>query len=148
MSAFLQDTVGMSCGTAAVVILSHTTLCKILTSLMYRLKTTDGSTPADEVKKVKGTLGYQRWCSAQLNESEYAPLLFGALLFCHQNAISAPLTAFGCVFGQIGYFWPRAFVGHPHEGGPMFPPPYVPAALIRYAALGSLAYIIYGAISN
>ena len=53
MSAFLQDTVGMSCGTAAVVILSHTTLCKILTTLMYRVKITDGSTPAEEVKKVK-----------------------------------------------------------------------------------------------
>ena len=148
MADFIQNTLGLSCGKAAVIILAHTTLCKVLTTLSYRLKLTDGSTPGEEVKKVKATLAYQRWTSAQLNESEYAPLFFGALLFLHSQNISAPLTAFGCVFGQIGYFWPRALVGHPHEGGPVFPAPYVPSALVRYAALGSLAYMIFDAVSQ
>ena len=148
MSTFIQNTLGLDCGNAAVIVLAHTTLCKVLTTLIYRAKITDGSTPAKEVEKVKNSLAYQRWCSAQLNESEYAPLFLGALLFLHSQNVSAPLTAFGCVFGQIGYFWCRALIGHPHEGGPIFPPPYVPSALARYAALGSLAYMIFGAVSQ
>jgi hypothetical protein len=148
MSAFVQNTLGLDCGNAAVIILAHTTLCKVLTTLMYRAKLTDGGTPVEEVKKIQGSLSYKRWWSAQLNEAEYAPLFLGGLLYLHSQNISAPLTAFGAVFGQIGYFWPRAFVGHPHEGGPVFPPPYVPAALARYAALGSLVYIMYGAMSQ
>ena len=146
MADFIQNTLGLSCGKAAVIILAHTTLCKVLTTLSYRLKLTDGSTPGEEVKKVKASLAYQRWTSAQLNESEYAPLFFAGLLYLHSQNISAPLTAFGCVFGQIGYFLPRALVGHPHEGGPIFPAPYVPSALARYAALGSIVYIMYGTL--
>lgn len=73
---------------------------------------------------------------------------------------------------QVWYYWLRAFVGHSHEGGAqkpprikreesrkltlsfcnvclrpaaagIDPPPYVPGALMRYAALGMLAYNIY-----
>ena len=67
--------------------------------------------------------------------------------YLHSQNISAPLTAFfGCVFGQIGYFGLAPSLVIPREGGPIFLPPYVPSALVRYAALGSIVYIMDGAL--
>ena len=94
--------------------------------------------------KTADSVFFKRVHAAQMNEMEYAALLSSGLLFLHSAGVQAPWTAALALFGQVEYFWLRALVGHPHEGG-VSPPPYVPGALARYAALGLLAWNIYNA---
>ena len=90
---------------------------------------------------------YRRFHSAQLNEAEYAPIFFAGLLFLHSAGVTAPVWSTLAAFGQVAYFWPRALVGHSHEGGAKLPP-YVPGALARYAALAGMLYQIFRVISS
>ena len=78
---------------------------------------------------------------------EYAPIFIASLLFLHSKGVEAPITSALCLGGQICYFWLRALVGHVNEGGTSKPvPPYVPGALMRYAAFPLLIKAVYDAL--
>mmetsp|Transcript_49133 Transcript_49133/g.155526 ORF Transcript_49133/g.155526 Transcript_49133/m.155526 type:complete len:139 (-) Transcript_49133:250-666(-) len=133
---------GLSTTTAAALLTGHTLVAKSLMTVLFRAKITAKATAKQEVDKVCASEFYKRVHAAQLNEAEYAPLLIGGLLYLSLKGVEAPVLCTLSVVGQVWYYWLRAFVGHSHEGG-IDPPPYVPGALMRYAALGMLAYNIY-----
>ena len=129
-------------GLAAAALIAHACLTKASMTILFRLKLTMKSTPKAEVDKILASTFYKRWSSTQLNEAEWASLLVGALLFLSSKGVDAPIASTLAAVGQIGYFWCRGLIGHYHEGG-VDPPPYVPAALMRYAGLGMLAFEVY-----
>ena len=79
---------------------------------------------------------------AQLNESEYSGVFVAGLLFLSVKGVAAPWCSTFALFGQVWYYWARAVIGNSHEGGVAIPP-YVPGALMRYFALGMMAFEIY-----
>ena len=127
-------------GTAATIIVGHALLTKLMMTAMFRLKLTMKSTPKAECTKILKSQFYQRVWSAQLNEAEYAPILFAMLMtlhflkveggkLCYWASIAAPA-------GQFIYFYGRLFTGKVI--------PFTPAgALPRYWALAAGMYLIY-----
>mmetsp|Transcript_27159 Transcript_27159/g.47384 ORF Transcript_27159/g.47384 Transcript_27159/m.47384 type:complete len:148 (+) Transcript_27159:127-570(+) len=142
------NAVKLNSGTAAVGLLAHTFAIKALTTAQFRDKTT-GVTKIStaEREKIFKSWYYQRWCAAQLNETEYASVFIAGLLFLHSKGVAAPITSTLCLVGQIWYFWLRALVGHVHEGGTSTPlPPYVPGGVMRYVAFPLLIKGVYDAL--
>lgn len=78
---------------------------------------------------------------------EYTGPFVAGLLFLHSKGVAAPLASGLALFGQVWYFWVRAFIGHVHEGGTSTPiPPYVPGAVMRYFAWPLITVGIYNAL--
>ena len=135
-------------GGAACVVLGHALLTKFAMTLLWRARfTVGGLIPRAEIEKLEESVAYKRWHATQLNEAEWASLLFPAYLFLHVTGVSAPLTCAMGAAGQITYFWPRALIGNQREGGPAIPP-YLPGAMARYTAVAFLIPIIWSAVSN
>lgn len=141
----------VSPGLAGLIVLAHTTLTKLMMTLLWR-------GPGGKADR----LGFPNWMGAraqlekiplyqimhavQLNEAEYAGPLTAALFFLAANGETGPsLAATLAVFGQLAYFWPRVFLANTknYNNGHPF---YVPAALSRYGALIMLANQIYGIV--
>lgn len=100
-----------------------------------------------ELDKVVNDPYFKRWHSAQLNEVEYTGPFVAGLLFLNSKGVAAPVASGLALFGQVWYFWFRAFVGHVHEGGTSTPvPPYVPGAVARYFAWPLITMGIYKAL--
>ena len=117
---------------------------KMATTLLFRLKTTDVKTPPAEVKKILDGQFFRRWSDTQLNCTEYDSIFIPGFLYLALKGVAAPWAVSMAVSGQLWYFIARVLTGHPHEGGPkIFPPPYVPGALARYAAIPLMALAIY-----
>ena len=109
---------------------------------VFRLKTTADATKKDEVKKVIDSQFYKRCHASQLNEMEWSAIFVPCFLFFNLKGIDCTWAATLAAWGQIAYFWPRAFQGHIHEGG-MDPPPYLPGAIMRYVSLGMIVNIMW-----
>ena len=135
---------GITSGTAALGILVHSLATKVFTTTVFRLNLTASSSIVPDAvrEKVESSLIWKRWNAAQINEAEYVGTFLPILLYLDVKGVDAPLASGLALAGQILYFWPRVLVGHPQEGG-IFPPPYVPGALMRYMALGLLSKEIY-----
>lgn len=132
----------LTSSTAPAILIGHTTLCKVLMTVLFRFKATSKATPKAEADKITSTIFYKRVASAQLNEAEYAPLFVAGLCFLALKGVEAPTCSTLACIGQVWYYWLRAFVGHSHEGG-IEPPPYAPGAILRYVALAMMALEMY-----
>lgn len=128
--------------TAAPLLVGHTLVTKVMMTVLFRAKTTAAATSEEEASKIFDSQRYKRISSTQLNEAEYSALLVACTCYLAVKGVAAPVASTLAVFGQVWYFWVRAFVGNSHEGG-MDPPPYIPGALSRYFAVGLLAYEMY-----
>ena len=72
--------------------------------------------PSAEVEKLEKFVTFKKWHASQLNEAEWANLLFPGFLFLHATGVSAPIA---CLAGSLGgplYFWPRVLIGNYREG--------------------------------
>eukprot|EP00308_Calcidiscus_leptoporus_P023103 CAMPEP_0119353944 /NCGR_PEP_ID=MMETSP1334-20130426/3031_1 /TAXON_ID=127549 /ORGANISM="Calcidiscus leptoporus, Strain RCC1130" /LENGTH=176 /DNA_ID=CAMNT_0007367367 /DNA_START=24 /DNA_END=554 /DNA_ORIENTATION=+ len=138
----------MTPGLAAVVVLGHTLLTKLMMTIIWRGPGSKATKlGADNWMAVKAQLEkdpfYQIMAAVQLNEAEYAGPLAAALLFLSAAGAAAPIASMLAALGQPMYYWPRVFLADPksnHNNGFPF---YVPGALMRYAALGMMTYQIY-----
>ncbi|CAD7950323.1 unnamed protein product [Amoebophrya sp. A120] len=142
MGFALDPYMPITAGVAVAVLTGHCALTKMMQTVMFRLKLTTTATPEAERNKVKESTFFKRVCSAQLNEAEYAPLFVAGLGYLALQKSPSPTVATLAVFGQISYYWARAFCGNSTEGG-IDPPPYVPGALARYFALMLMAWEMY-----
>jgi hypothetical protein len=119
---------------AATIILGHATLTKVLISFSLR-------TPQFlqiNNKAVEENPFYQEFLKAQKNESEYAALLTGVLLYLASTGNDATQAATVAVIGQVGYVWVRTAVGYPKLLTITF-------ALVRYGALALCVVELYKA---
>uniref|UniRef100_A0A7S2TVB0 Uncharacterized protein n=1 Tax=Lotharella oceanica TaxID=641309 RepID=A0A7S2TVB0_9EUKA len=133
----------MTPGLAGALVLGHTTLTKVLMTVMWRGPGSKAAQMgADNWMAVEDKLNeiplYQIMTKAQLNEAEYAGPLCAALFFCSAKGIDVPIAASLAVFSQMAYYWPRVFLANSktnHNNGFPF---YVPGALACYASLKTI----------
>merc|ERR1711998_85613 len=81
---------------------------------------------------------YQNASKAQLNQAEYAPMLFAALVYLAVKNASGPMVTAVSVMApasQFIYFWGRVITGSPLPCAPL-------GALPRYACNGMMVYLI------
>ena len=124
----------LNSGTALSLITTHALVTKIYMTIAFRAGTTMDKKNAEGVKKIMDSQKMKRCQSAQLNEAEWANIFLATFGILYLKNIDTPWASTLAVAGQILYFWPRAIIGHCHEGG-VDPPPYIPGALMRYGAL-------------
>ena len=126
-------------GGAAVVVLAHALLTKMMMTLLWRTRFTVLPMPSAEQEKLERSNAYKRWWASQLNEAEWASLLAPCFLYMHLAKVDAPWACALGAAGQVLYFWPRALVGNRGEGGWALPP-YLAGAGAGTLALDSLSW--------
>jgi hypothetical protein len=142
----------MTPGLAGTILLGHTTLTKMLMTILFRGPGSKAAKMgADNWVQVKDKLQkdplYEIMSACQLNEAEYAGPFIAALFFLSLNNVEAPIAASLAVFGQVAYYWPRfLFANHDNFNNGF--PFYVPGALARYASLFMLTYACYNTVNN
>lgn len=124
--------------TALALLTSHAFITKLYITIAFRAGTTMDKSNAENVKRIMDSQEMKRSVSAQNNEAEWANIFIATLGILYLKGYNTPWASTLAVAGQICYFWPRALIGHCHEGG-IDPPPYVPGALMRYASLFLIA---------
>ena len=128
----------LSSSTALALLTSHAFIAKVYITLAFRAMTTMDKSNAKNVKRIMDSQEMKRSVSAQNNEAEWANIFIATLGILYLKGYNTHWASTLAVAGQICYFWPRALIGHCHEGG-IDPPPYVPGALMRYISLFLIA---------
>ena len=132
--------------TALALLTSHAFVTKVYMTLAFRARTTMNKSNAEKVKKIMDSQAMRRSSAAQNNEAEWANILISTLGILYLKGHDVPWASTLAVAGQICYFWPRALIGHCHEGG-IDPPPYIPGALMRYVSLFLIVKTFWGNIA-
>lgn len=139
MASFLDPYMPITAGVAVACLTGHALVTKMLQTFLFRVKLTTTATPEAERKKIMDSTFFKRAHSTQLNEAEYAPLFIAGLGYLALKKVDCPTVSTLAVLGQVVYYWGRVCVGNSTEGG-IDPPPYVPGALARYAALALMVW--------
>lgn len=135
----LMDLIGTP-GFGAVAVGVLTTVSKQFMSFTIRMQ--PFKMDKDALKKYMASESVVWTQRTQLNEAEYAPILFAMLMFMHVLKVSGPLctaVSIAAPLSQFVYFYGRVATGQLLPFTPM-------GALPRYASMLAGMYLIYGAL--
>lgn len=131
--AFKMDSVLVSSGSAAVIVLANALISKVFMTVAFRFKLI--KTKGKDAKRdiIEGA-EYKNAHAAQLNDAEYSPLFVATLLYLHSKGISAPLASTLAAFGCVWYLWAKIYLPFPSQAL---------GAAFRYISLGLICLEIY-----
>merc|ERR1711871_476813 len=118
---------------AAAIVLANALAAKMYMSFAFRTKLM--AAPDAEKKKILEGDTYQIASKSQLNEAEYAPILFAQFLFLSVKGIQSPWCCFlGAIGGPI-FMWGCPLIGLM---------PFTPmGAMPRYISMGIMAATLF-----
>ena len=125
----------MSVKLAMVGVFANALAGKLYMSFFWRVKMLRGKEVA---KKILASKEFAFAHSTQMNDAEYAPLLFGALAYLATQGVEAPVAGALAVAGSAVYLWGRILSGKFLPWSPL-------GAGCRYVSMGLLAYAMYRA---